>query len=68
MFNRRRGDDGACEVGGGVLIRLGAKTENIYNTTEEILIRAKANNVTTNVAALNIANERIETRKREQSK
>ncbi|MCB0382609.1 MAG: Glu/Leu/Phe/Val dehydrogenase [Psychroserpens sp.] len=44
------------------------KTENIYNTTEEILIRAKANNVTTNVAALNIAKERIETRKREQSK
>ncbi|WP_431136028.1 Glu/Leu/Phe/Val family dehydrogenase [Psychroserpens mesophilus] len=44
------------------------KTENIYNTTEEILIRAKANNVTTNVAALNIANERIETRKREQEK
>jgi leucine dehydrogenase len=42
------------------------KTENIYNTTEEILIRAKANNVTTNVAALNIAKERIETRKREQ--
>lgn len=44
------------------------KTENIYNTTEEILIRAKANNVTTNVAALNIAKERIETRKREQRK
>ena len=44
------------------------KTENIYNTTEEILIRAKANNVTTNVAALNIAKERIETRKREQHK
>ncbi|MBR9845661.1 MAG: Glu/Leu/Phe/Val dehydrogenase [Algicola sp.] len=44
------------------------KTENIYNTTEEILIRAKANNVTTNVAALNIAKERIETRKREQYK
>lgn len=44
------------------------KTENIFNTTEEILIRAKANNVTTNVAALHIANERIETRKREQSK
>ena len=44
------------------------KTENIYNTTEEILIRAKANNVTTNVAALNIAKERIETRKREQQK
>jgi leucine dehydrogenase len=44
------------------------KTENIYNTTEEILIRAKANNVTTNVAALNIAKERIETRKREHQK
>ena len=44
------------------------KTENIFNTTEEILIRAKANNVTTNVAALNIAKERIETRKREQAK
>lgn len=44
------------------------KTENIYNTTEEILIRAKANNVTTNIAALHIAKERIETRKREQEK
>ncbi|MEY8848448.1 Glu/Leu/Phe/Val dehydrogenase [Psychroserpens sp. XS_ASV72] len=44
------------------------KTENIYNTTEEILIRAKANNVTTNVAALNIAKERIETRKQELAK
>jgi len=42
------------------------KTENIFNTTEEILIRAKENNVTTNVAALHIAKERIETRKREQ--
>ncbi|WP_299226133.1 Glu/Leu/Phe/Val dehydrogenase dimerization domain-containing protein [uncultured Psychroserpens sp.] len=44
------------------------KTENIYNTTEEILIRAHANNETTNIAALNIAKERIEIRKREQSK
>tara|TARA_B100000809_G_scaffold264349_1_gene319949 strand:- start:231 stop:1334 length:1104 start_codon:yes stop_codon:yes gene_type:complete len=44
------------------------KTENIYNTTLEILDRAKANNVTTNVAAMNIAKERIETRKREHQK
>jgi leucine dehydrogenase len=44
------------------------KTENIFNTTLEILTRAKANDVTTNVAAMNIAKERIETRKREQRK
>ncbi|SDS58618.1 leucine dehydrogenase [Formosa sp. Hel1_31_208] len=44
------------------------KTENIYNTTLEIFERAKQNGVTTNVAALNIAKERIETRKREQAK
>nr|WP_321223284.1 Glu/Leu/Phe/Val dehydrogenase [uncultured Psychroserpens sp.] len=44
------------------------KTENIYNTTLEILDRAKANNITTNVAAMSIAKERIETRKREQQK
>ncbi|WP_204346550.1 Glu/Leu/Phe/Val family dehydrogenase [Psychroserpens algicola] len=44
------------------------KTENIYNTTLEILDRAKANNLTTNTAALSIAKERIETRKREQGK
>jgi len=44
------------------------KTENIYNTTLEIFVRAKTNNVTTHVAAMNIAKERIETRKREQSK
>lgn len=41
------------------------KTENIYNTTLEILERAKSNNVTTHVAALNAAKERIEARKRE---
>ncbi|OUR92368.1 leucine dehydrogenase [Flavobacteriales bacterium 34_180_T64] len=40
------------------------KTENIYNTTLEILEKAKNNGVTTNVAALEIAKERIETRKR----
>ncbi len=44
------------------------KTENIYSTTEEILERAKAGNITTNVAALSIAKERIETRKKEQAK
>ncbi len=44
------------------------KTENIFNTTIEILERAKENNVTTNNAALNIAKERIELRKREQGK
>ncbi|MFD1063537.1 Glu/Leu/Phe/Val dehydrogenase [Winogradskyella litorisediminis] len=44
------------------------KTENIYNTTLEILDRAKANNLTTHNAALNIAKERIETRRRENTK
>jgi leucine dehydrogenase len=44
------------------------KTENIYNTTLEILKRAKANNVTTNMAAVNIAKERIEARRIENSK
>ncbi|GFZ88289.1 leucine dehydrogenase [Aquaticitalea lipolytica] len=43
------------------------KTENIYNTTIEILERAKANGVTTNTAALNMAKERIEARKKENS-
>ena len=44
------------------------KTENIYNTTLEILDNAKVNDLTTHNAALNIARERIETRKRENSK
>ena len=44
------------------------KTENIYNTTLEILNNAKVNNLTTHNAALSIAKERIETRKRENSK
>ncbi|MDY2586750.1 Glu/Leu/Phe/Val family dehydrogenase [Winogradskyella aquimaris] len=44
------------------------KTENIYNTTLEILDHAKINNITTHTAALNIARERIATRKRENSK
>jgi len=39
------------------------KTENIYNTTLEILDYAKVNGITTQLAAFNIANERINTRK-----
>ncbi len=44
------------------------KTENIYNTTLEILEKADANNITSNHAALNIAKERIATRKKDISK
>ncbi|RKE92197.1 Glu/Leu/Phe/Val family dehydrogenase [Ichthyenterobacterium magnum] len=44
------------------------KTENIYNTTLEILDYAKAHDITTNSAALNIAKERIETRRKENLK
>lgn len=44
------------------------KTENIYNTTLEILNNAKTNDITTNHAALNIAKARIEMRKKENSK
>lgn len=44
------------------------KTENIYNTTLEILRNAETHNITTNHAALNIAKQRIETRKQENSK
>lgn len=41
------------------------KTENIYNTTLEILERSLESQLTTNDAAMRIAKERIETRKRE---
>ena len=44
------------------------KTENIYNTTLQILEKAKDGNITTNQAALDIANEIIATRKKETSK
>jgi len=44
------------------------KTENIYNTTLEILSNADTNKITTNQAALNIAKSRIEARKLENSK
>ena len=41
------------------------KTENIYNTTLEILSNAGTNDITTHQAALNIALSRIEARKKE---
>ena len=44
------------------------KTENIYDTTLEILESAKANEITANRAALNIAQTRIAQRKKENSK
>lgn len=44
------------------------KTENIYNTTLEILEKAGSNGITNNRAALNIAKNRIEIRKKENSK
>ena len=43
------------------------KTENIYNTTLEILNNAEINSLTTHQAALNIAQGRIEARKKENS-
>lgn len=44
------------------------RTENIYNTTLEILNNANMHNITTNHAALNIAQSRIDARKNENSK
>lgn len=41
------------------------KTENIYNTTLEILTNAESSGVTTHEAALEIAKARIETRRKE---
>lgn len=41
------------------------KTENIYNTTLEILQNAEANGVTTHQAAFNVAQNRIDARKKE---
>ncbi len=43
------------------------KTENIYNTTLDILNKAKATNTTPNQAAVSIAEDRIATRKKEQN-
>ena len=44
------------------------RTENIYNTTLEIFDFAKKNNMTTYQAALNLAQKRIDERKKENSK
>ena len=44
------------------------KAENIYNTTLEIFENARQNNLSTHNAALNIAIDRIATRKRENAK
>ncbi len=44
------------------------KTENIFNTTIEILENSKANNITSNESALNIARTRIADRKKENTK
>jgi leucine dehydrogenase len=44
-----------------------SKTENIYNTTLEIIDYAKSNDITTHHAALSIAQERIDQRKKENS-
>ena len=44
------------------------RTENIYNTTLEIFDFAKTNNLTTYQAALNLAQKRIDERKKENSK
>ena len=44
------------------------RTENIYNTTLEIFDFAKKNNITTYQAALNMAQNRIDERKKENSK
>ena len=44
------------------------KTENIYNTTLQILEKAQESHITTNQAAMDIARERIATRKKETSK
>jgi leucine dehydrogenase len=44
------------------------KTDNIYNTTLEIISNAEANNITTHAASLAIAESKIAARKKENSK
>ena len=44
------------------------RTENIYNTTLEIFHFAEANGVTTQQAAMSIAQKRIDDRKKEMAK
>lgn len=54
-----------AEIAGYGRDQITTKTENIYNTTLDILNKAKALNSTTHAAALSIAEERIATRKKE---
>jgi leucine dehydrogenase len=44
------------------------RTENIYNTTLEIFNFAEANSITTQQAAMSIAQNRIDDRKKEMAK
>ncbi|MBQ4822797.1 Glu/Leu/Phe/Val dehydrogenase [Aquimarina sp. MMG016] len=55
-----------AEIAGYGREQIMSKTENIYNTTLDILNRAKATSITTNVAAIRIAEDRINARKKEQ--
>ncbi len=52
-----------AEIEGYGRDQINAKTENIYNTTLDILHKAKATNMTTNAAALSIAEDRIAAKK-----
>lgn len=54
-----------AELEGYDLKEIMRKTENIYNTTLEILKSAEVKNITTHNAALQIAQQRIDDRKRE---
>lgn len=54
-----------AEIAGYGREQITQKTENIYNTTLDILNKAKATSMTTHQAALSIAEERIEARKKE---
>lgn len=55
-----------AEIEGYGRAQITQKTENIYNTTLDILNRAKATNITTNEAAIQIAEDRMAARKAEQ--
>ncbi|MBW1297454.1 Glu/Leu/Phe/Val family dehydrogenase [Aquimarina litoralis] len=52
-----------AEIEGYGREQIKSKTENIYNTTLDILNKAKATGMTTNAAAMSIAEERIAARK-----
>ncbi|MBP2832281.1 Glu/Leu/Phe/Val dehydrogenase [Aquimarina sp. U1-2] len=52
-----------AEIAGYSRDEIMVKTENIYNTTLDILNKAKATNTSTNVAALSIAEDRIAAKK-----